>query len=414
MTRLGLVLTLAIAAALSIRGHAQVPAPADWPQWRGPERTGISRETGLAKEWPASGPQVAFTISGLGNGYGAVAVAGDRIFVQGLRNGQSLVHSLNRTDGQYVWSKSLGSGASNDRGPGPRATPTVDGDRVYVLSETGTLICLSVGNGTTLWQRNILRDFNGRNIQWLISESPLVDGNHLIVTPGGSGATMVALDKMTGRTVWTSKDLSDGAGYSSPVVADVQGVRVIATLTDQAGVGVRASDGKLMWRERSAANGIANIATPVFSGNRVFYTSAYDTGGSLLTLTRQGEELRAQETYFTRNMQNHHGGVILLDGTLYGFSDAILTAIDFASGRRLWQHRSVGKGALTYADGRFYLVGENGVVGLADMTPTGYRETGRFEIADLGWPTWAHPVVSGGRLYIRNQGNLTAYDVRQR
>lgn len=368
----------------------------------------------MAKDWPASGPPLAWSMSGLGSGYGSVSVVGNRIFVQGLRNGQSLVHSLNRADGAFVWSKSLGPGVTNDRGPGPRGTPTIDGDRMYVLSEAGNLLCLMTGNGTTLWQRNILRDFNGRNIQWLISESPLVDGDRVIVTPGGRGATIVALDKMTGRTIWTSKELNDGAGYASPVVADVQGVRVIATFTDRAGVGVRASDGKLMWRHEAPANGVANITTPIFAGNTVFYTSAYDTGGSLLALTRQGNELRAEETYFTRNMQNHHGGVIHMNGVLYGFNDAILTALDLASGRQLWRHRSVGKGSLTYADGRFYLVGENHVVGLAEMTKDGYRETGRFEIADLGWPAWAHPVVSGARLYIRNQNTLTAYDVKAR
>jgi len=264
-----------------------------------------------------------------------------------------------------------------------------------------------------VWQRNILRDFGARNPGWLISESPLVDGDRVIVTPGGRGATIVALDKMTGKTVWTSKELSDEAGYASPIVADVQGVRTIMTLTSDAAVGVRASDGKLMWRYTPVANRTANITTPVFADNKVFFSSAYGTGGALLGLRATGEEVKAQEIYFTREMQNHHGGVVLVGGYLYGFNNNILTCLEFASGKMMWRDRSVGKGAVSYADGNLYILSEDNVVGLAEATPSGYREKGRFSIQDQGLPSWSHPVVSGGRLYIRNQGTLASYDVRQ-
>jgi outer membrane protein assembly factor BamB len=290
----------------------------------------------------------------------------------------------------------------------------VDDDRVYVLTENGDLACLKTQDGTSVWQRNILREFGGRNIGWLISESPLVDGNHVIVTPGGRGAGIVALNKMTGATVWTSKDLSDEAGYASPIVADVQGVRVVMTLTSQAGVGVRASDGKLMWKYGRVANRTANITTPVFSGNKVFYTSNYDTGGALLGLTAQNGEVKAQEIYFTREMQNHHGGVILVNGFLYGFNNSILTCLEWATGKMMWRHRSVGKGSLAYAEGHLYIQSEDNVVGLAEASSAAYREKGRFSIADQGLPSWAHPVVTGGTLYIRNQRTLAAYDVRAR
>ena len=389
-------------------------AASDWPQWRGLDRSGKSPETGLLKQWPKPGPPVVWSVSTLGGGYGSVAVKGDRVFVQGSNGRQSIVYALNRADGKGVWSKALGSAGSNDRGSGPRSTPTVDDDRVYVLTENGDLACLKVQDGTALWQRNILRDFRGRNIQWLISESPLIDGNNVIVTPGGSSAGMVALEKMTGKTVWVSKELSDEAGYASPIAADIQGVRTLMTITAEAGVGVRASDGKLMWRYRPVANRTANIATPVYSDNKVFYSSAYDTGAALLGLTSQSGQVTAKEIYFTRNMQNHHGGVVLVDGYLYGFNNAILTCLEFNSGKVMWRDRSVGKGSLSFADGNLYLMGEENVVGLAVATPAGYQERGRFRIADEGYPTWAHPVVSGGRLYIRNQRILTAYDIRPR
>ena len=384
---------------------------ADWPQWQGADRTRISKETGLLKQWPSNGPPVVWQATGLGSGYGSMAVAGERVFVQGTRGGNSMVVALNRADGKEVWSKALGRSGDDDRGPGPRGTPTVDGDRLYVLTENGDLACLKT-DGAAVWQRNILRDFGGSQLRWLISESPLVDGAHLIVSPGGPGAGMVKLDKMTGKTVWQTKELSDTAGYSSAIAADVQGVRTYLTFTAAAGVGVRASDGKLMFRYDRAANRVANITTPVFHDNKVFFTSAYDTGAGLVNLTAQNGSVSANEVYFTREMKNHHGGVVLTNGYLYGFDDSILTCIEFATGKRMWRDRSVGKGSVILADGDLYLMSENNVVGLAAASPTGYQEKGRFSIADKGLPSWAHPVVSGGRLYVRNQDSLMAYDVR--
>ena len=402
---------LAAQAAQAAQAQAS-PAATDWPQWRGPNRDGMSRETGLLKTWPRTGPPVVWSVADLGAGFGSVSVRGDRVFAQGARKGQSFVHALNRNDGKVVWSRALGSDGENDRGSGPRGTPTTDGDRVYALSENGDLACLRLQDGTVVWQRNILKDFRGSNPNWLISESPLVDGNLLIVSPGGRGAGIVALDKMTGKTVWQSSELSDEAGYSSAVVADVQGVRTIMALTSEAGVGVRASDGKLLWRYRDAANRTANAATPLYSDGRVFYTSGYSTGGALLALKAANNEVRATEVYFTRDMQNHHGGVVLVNGYLYGYNNAILTCLEFATGKLMWRDRSVGKGAITYADGHLYILSEDNVVGLAEATPAGYREKGRFSIRDQGWPSWAHPVVAGARLFIRNQGTLSVYDVR--
>jgi outer membrane protein assembly factor BamB len=408
---LGLVAGCVACAVVAVA--AQAPST-DWPQWRGPERNGVSRETGLLREWPRSGPAVVWSASQLGTGYGSVAVAGSRVFVQGMKNRQSVVSSLDRAAGKVAWSVALGSAQENDRGSGPRGTPTVDGDRVYVLTENGDLVCLLVADGKVVWRRNILREFNGRNINWLVSESPLVDGDRIIVSPGGRNAGMVALDKMTGATMWVAKELSDEAGYASPVVADVQGVRTIMTMTGNAGVGVRATDGKLMWRYSNVANNTANITTPIYSNGRVFFSSAYGTGGALLALKASGggESVSAQEVYFTRNMQNHHGGVVLVDGYLYGFNNSILTCLEFETGKVMWRDRSVGKGSVAYADGRLYVLSEDNVVGLVEASPKGYRETGRFSIADQGWPSWAHPAISGGRLYLRNQNVLASYELR--
>src|SRR5215471_7320538 len=381
----------------------------EWPQWQGPDRTGLSKETGLLKSWPGSGPPQLWAIRGLGEGYGSLAIQRDRIFVQGVQSGSSAVFCLNRADGKTIWTTPMSARLEQDRGPGPRGTPTLDGEILYALSDNGELVCLRLKDGSKVWRRNILQEFSGHNPHWLISESPLVDGNHLIVMPGGDNAGMVALDKSNGKTIWASKELSDQAAYSSCIVADIQGVRTIFGFTSKAGVGVRASDGKLMWRYTKVSNRTANIATPIVSDNKVFYTSDYGTGCALLGLKAQNDEVKADEIYFSKEMMNHHGGVILLDGYLYGFNNSILSCIDFATGKTVWRDRSVGKGSLTYADGHLYLLGENNVVGLADASSTGYHETGRFSITDQGWPRWAHPVVCAGKFYIRNQGILTCY-----
>jgi len=402
-----------LGAACAVVTLSAQSAPTDWPQWRGLDRNGISRETGLLREWPRSGPTLTWSAPQLGAGYGSVAVAGARVFVQGMKNRQSVVTSLDRATGKPAWTVALGSAEENDRGSGPRSTPSVDGNRVYVLTETGDLVCLLVADGKVVWRRNILREFNGRNINWLISESPLVDGDRIIVSPGGRNAGMVALDKMTGATIWVAKELSDEAGYASPVVAEVQGVRTIMTMTGNAGIGVRATDGKVMWRYSNVANNTANITTPIYSNGRVFFSSAYGTGGALLALKASGgESVTAQEVYFTRNMQNHHGGVVLVDGYLYGFNNSSLTCLEFDTGKVMWRDRSVGKGSVAYADGRLYVLSEDNVVGLVEASPKAYRETGRFTIADQGWPSWAHPVISGGQLFVRNQNVLASYDVR--
>src|SRR5262245_20391442 len=386
--------------------------PSDWPQWRGPERNGLSKDTGLIKQWPSSGPRQIWSNSTTGEGYGSLAIKGDRIFVQGSRGGASVVFCLSRADGKTVWSAALGAKVNQGEGNGPRSTPTIDNDRVYALTENGDLACLRALDGVPLWRKNILKEFGGSNPGWLISESPLIDGDHVIVTPGGRGAGMVALDKMAGKEIWRSKDLSDGAAYASCIAADVGGVRTIMNFTSRAAVGVRASDGKLMWSESSPANRTANIATPVFADNKVFFSSGYGTGGALLGLNARNGEVKAEELYFTREMKNHHGGVVLVNCYLYGFSDSILTCLEFATGKKMWANRSVGKGSLAYADGMLYILSEGDVVGLAEANPNSYVEKGRFSIPSQGRPSWAYPVVAGGKLYIRNQGTLATYDVR--
>ncbi|NOT59498.1 MAG: PQQ-like beta-propeller repeat protein [Acidobacteria bacterium] len=409
-------ITLLFAFALLPLTIGNTAADAEWPQWRGALRDGKSVETGLLKTWPEKGPGVSWSIANLGEGYGSLAIRGERIYVQGTSGAtgeaKSTVFCLNRADGKQIWSVAFGPRLDQDKGNGPRGTPTLDGDRMYVLTENGDLACLREKDGSSVWSKNILKEFGGSNPKWLISESPLIDGNKLIVSPGGKEAGIVALDKMTGKEIWRTKELSAETGYASNIIAEVGGVRSYLNFTSSAAVGVRASDGKLMFSYANASNRTANCATAVLADNKVFFSSAYGTGGALLNLKAENGEVKAEEAYFTKEMMNHHGGMVLVNGYLYGFSNAILTCIEFNTGKVMWKDRSVGKGSLTYADGMLYLLGEKQLVGLAEASPTAYAEKGRFPINDRGWDSWAHPVVLGGKLYIRNQNELTCYDVK--
>lgn len=389
-------------------GAPATAAPGDWPQFRGPERTGVGNDVDLADSWPADGPPVKWQVDFLGEGYGSVAVRGDLVFVQGTQRNQSVVFALDRRSGEQRWVRALGPSRDQDQGNGPRSTPTVTADGIFVLTEHGELAKLDAESGAVLWQFNMLERYNSRNLRWSISESPLVDDQNVYVMPGGDGGSIVAVDRKNGETVWRSTELEDDASYSSLVFTEIDGVRAIAGFTQQAGVGVRASDGKLLWRYEAPANRTANAAAPVAGDGLVFYSSSYGTGGGAVRPDGRGG---SQEAWFKSNLQNHHGGVVLHEGHLYGFFGPALGCVELGTGEVVWRARSVGKGSLAIADDKLFLLSERRRVGLAKATPEGYEELGRFEIADRDWPTWAYPVVSGGTLYLRNQNALTAYDV---
>jgi outer membrane protein assembly factor BamB len=377
----------------------------NWPQWRGPNRDGISPETGLLKTWPAAGPPLVWKTQGLGEGYSAFSVVQGRLYTQGQRGSDQFVMAFDTTNGKKVWETKSGRAFNERRGPGPRGTPAVDGERLYAQAADGTLVCLKNATGEKVWEVDLLGISGGSVPQWGISGSPLVDGNRLIVAPGGSNGSILALDKMTGKVLWKSQ--SDSSGYSSPIVYDHAGKRQIATLTGDAAVGLQASDGKLQWRYEKVANGTANIATPIHHDGHLFVSTDYGTGCALLRLTLKG----AEEVYFNRDMKNHYSSSVLVHGYLYGFSSTILTAMKWEDGTVAWRDRSVGKGSVAYADGRLYVHGENGNIALVEATPTAYKEISRFSIPQGRFPTWTPPVISNGRLYLREQDQLYCFNI---
>ena len=383
---------------------------ADWPQWRGPLRDGISTETDLLKEWPTGGPGLVWKTTGLGDGYASVAVTGGRIYTQGQFGSRQAVMAFDEATGEKLWETDNGKRYNNRRGSGPRGTPTVDHGTVYALGSNGSLISLDASGGDTLWTTNLLQRFNARNINWGLSESPLIDGNRIIVNAGGSGASVVALDRNNGNVIWKSQ--SDEAGYSSAVTAEFAGVRFYALLTGEGAMAVRADNGKLLWRYDRVSNSTANVATPIVHDGHVFVSSDYGTGCALLKLVSTGGGIDAEEVYFNRDMRNHYATAVLIGDYLYGYSGRTLTCMNFKTGQVAWKDRSVGKGQVISAAGQLYLLSEDGVVGLAEATPEGYREKSRFSIGRGDYPTWTLPVIANGHLYLRDQDTLYCYNIR--
>jgi outer membrane protein assembly factor BamB len=390
--------------------RSQSPTP-DWTQWRGPNRDGHSAETGLLQEWPANGPPPLWRATGAGTGYSSFSSSNGRLFTLGARANVEYVMAFDAATGKQLWAVANGQRFRNEQGDGPRSTPTVEADRVYAFGGSGDLVALDAASGRKIWSVNVVQQFGGNTPYWGYSESPLIVDDRIILNAGGRRASIVAIAKQDGTTLWQSH--GDEAGYSSPMLLRTGSLQQVVFFTGQRALAVDPRDGRLLWSYARASNGTANIATPVVRGNRVFVSSDYGTGAALLDVRAAGNLASAQEIYFTREMRNHHASSVAVGDYIYGFSSSILTALRFETGEMAWRNRSVGKGSLIYADERLYLYSEQGVVGLAEASPTEYRERGRFSIQATGPPTWSHPIITNGRLIIRDQDNVYAYNVKR-
>ena len=415
------LLSIVVLGSLTL-GSTLGARAADWPQWRGPQRDGLSAETGLLKKWPAGGPKLLWQQKDIGEGYSTPAVVGDRIYLMGNRGTEDeFVACLAVGDGRELWSTRVGEVGEN-RGPqypGARSTPTVDGELLYALGSDGDLVCLETASGKLRWQKNLREDFGGQPGNWAYAESPLVDGEIVLCTPGGKEATLVALDKKSGDTIWkTAIDQGDQAAYASAAIARLDGKKEYVQFLQKGVVGVDAQTGKFLWRyERTAQGSPANIPSPVVLDDLI-YTSTGRGGAGLVKLSADGKGVKAEQVYYQGKLPTSIGGAVVVDGLLYGTTGQGLVCADFATGEIKWQDRSIGAAALCYADGRLYLHGENGEAALVLATPEKYQELGRFTPPDQPdrsgrTKAWAYPVVSNGRLYLRDQGFLWSYDVRQ-
>jgi outer membrane protein assembly factor BamB len=359
-------------------------------------------------------------ITGPGEGYSTPSVAAGKLFVMGNVQGDGqrrkteCILAFDADSGKQLWKCDVGPERAGGGGySGPRSTPTVRGDRLYALGLNGDLVCASTTDGKIVWRRNLASEFGGSPGGWGYSESPLLDGDRVLCTPGGRRATLAALDASTGKTIWQAAvPEGDAAAYASIIAADIEGQRQYVQVLAGGVVGVSA-DGKFLWRYNKPANGTANCSTAIHHDGQVFAASDYGTGGGLVKLTRQGNAWSAKEIYFTRDMRNHHGGMVLIDGHVYGDNGGQLTCIEFATGKVKWKSRQAGKGSIACADGRLYYREEQERILLVEANPDAYVETGRFDQPNRsGQPTWPHPVIANGKLYIRDQNTLLCYDVK--
>ncbi len=407
------VLLLSI-STLSISSFGPTSYGEDWAQWRGPNRDAKSNETGLLENWPEDGPPLAWKATRVGGGYSSVALANGRIFTMGDLDDGSYVIVLNETDGSPVWKTRIGEAGGHKRYPGPRGTPTIDGGDVFVLNQYADLVCLDAERGTTKWSVNLVDQYGGKMMSgWKYSESPLVDDDRVICTPGGPDGTLLALNRQTGEKLWQTKGWTDPAGYSSVIIATIDGTRQYVQLTGKSVAGIDPDSGTVLWRaDREGKTAV--ISTPIVQENTVFVTSGYGIGCNAFRVTKDGTNWQAEQLYANKEIMNHHGGVVFLDGHIYGSSGGTLRCLSLDSGELAYAGRSAGKGATVYADGHLYLRSEAGPVALIKATPTDLIETGRFDQPDRSEEkAWPHPVIANGKLYLRDQDILLCYNVKK-
>lgn len=404
--------------------------PGEWPQWRGPNRDGVSTETGLLKEWPKEGPKLLWEGKGAGRGYASLAISGGRIYTMGDNlstadkdDTDEYASCFDDATGKQLWKTKLGTpwNAGKEDWQSSRSTPTVDGESVYYMTPAGDLVCLATSDGKETWRKSMKMDFEGgKQDQWGYSESPLIDGERIIVTPGKAANTMVALDKKTGKLIWSAKVAGDkGAGHASIVVSEVGGKRVYVQTTGSHILGVLASDGKVLWTKPIGATAV--IPTPIVKDDLVFAVAGYGKGGTLLKQIPDGDGVKVEQLYdYKKALANKHGGVVLLGDYLYGCSDDknILWCAKLTNGEveEGWKTRGTGTGsvAITAADGHLYARFANGVLALVKASPGSYKESGSFKVPHSGSrPSWAHPVIVHSKLYLREGDYILCYDLKE-
>ncbi|MFA6239404.1 MAG: PQQ-binding-like beta-propeller repeat protein [Candidatus Hydrogenedentales bacterium] len=387
---------------------------ADSPQFRGPDRDGIFPEKGLLQAWPEGGPTLAWKTEGIGGGYAAASVAGDTIYVSGMLEDEvGYIFALDLA-GKMKWKAPYGAETLDEKATGARSTPTIDGDRIYVMSGLGVLTCMSTADGKPVWQVEAKKVFGGQDTSWAIAESVLVDGDLVFCTPGGPDASVVALNKMTGKTVWTTKGLSEPHAYCSPDVFQFEGHRVLVTMTAKSVVGIDVKDGAVLWTHKHETDYDIHAVTPVLQGNMLYYTGGYGSGGGMLEVSKDGASV--SPIWSDKNLDCQHHGVVVLDGYIYGagHNSGSLFCLELATGKVMWNAEEISQAVVVCADGMLYTYEgpKKGIVSLVKASPEKFEKLGSFVVAKGRDKHWAHPAIANGRLYVRYEGVLYAYDIK--
>ena len=419
--RLPLIMMAVMLAISGIESKAQ-----DWPQWRGANRDGVAKATNINLDWSAKKPPLAWTFRQAGSGYSAPVVVGTTLYCQGAADGSDFAFALDTQTGALKWKQNLGAyyTCSDNRGDGPRGSVTVDGDKLYLIRGGGQIHCLSAADGKMLWQKDFAKDFNGKLMsRWGHSESPLVDGNIVICTPGGEGGYIVALDKNSGALVWRTKELTGDAAHSSAIIVDIDGIRQYVQQTNKGVTGISAKDGKMLWKVDIPQYKIAVIPTPVTNNNFVYVTNGYNGGSTCIRLTKEGNGVKADTVYTSSPaLSNPHGGVVLVNGYIYGVTDRQgFVCQDFKTGESVWRERSQGvvNGVTVAVNDRLILLNEtDGLIVVVAASPAGWKEFGRMEfpertkLQNRNNQVWTHPIVANSKLYLRDHDLLFCFDLK--
>ncbi|MCL4797055.1 MAG: PQQ-binding-like beta-propeller repeat protein [Bryobacteraceae bacterium] len=396
-------------AAEAVPEAAPAPPRAPWPSFYGPNRDGRYTDTPILTAWPGKGLREEWRRP-VGGGYASMVVAEGLVFTIEQRRAEEVAAAYDFATGRQRWSSAwAGDFREAMGGPGPRATPTYDEGRVYVLGAEGELRCLDARSGKLQWRKNILEENGAANLQWAMSASPLVvDGKVVVLPGGGGGRSVVAYDKLTGARAWSVLD--DKAGYAAPIVATLAGMRQIVALTADRAVGLAIEDGKLLWETPWKTSYDVNSAMPVITGPaQLVLTSGYGTGAKLVDIVREGDTLTARDGWSSQSMKAKFNNVVLHEGVIYGLDEGILAAMDVATGKRLWKGGRYGYGQLLLAQGHLVVSTEQGDVVLVKANPSKHEEIARFGALD--GKTWNVPALAEGRLLVRNTTEMACYRI---
>ena len=402
MKKINIVLVL---GWLSVTCIAQEPT-----SWRGPTADGIYPESGLLKEWPANGPEILWTFEELGQGHSSAIVEGGFLFTSGMINGKGYLFKLN-LDGTLVYKIEYGP-EFTESWYGTRGTPVIAGDKIYLLSGHGKLVCFNNADGKILWSKNLFKSFDGRNIQWGVNETPVVDGDKIYVTPGGRNNNVVALNRHSGELVWSSKTKGELSAYCTPLLFEHNGRKILATHTSSHLVGIDAGNGKMLWSQHHPNQWSVHPNTPIYHEGSLFYFSGYGQGGGLLQLSADGSSAKRQ--WFNSKLDSRMGGAVLVDGYLYGSGDnnREWRCLDWNTGKEMYVSSAIGKGVVIYADGMLYCYSERGELALVKADPDSFTVSGKTRVTHGSEQHWAHPVIYDGVLYLRHGRALIAYKVK--
>lgn len=400
----GILLT-SILLACVIFASAQEPT-----RWRGPEANGNYRETGLLKSWPQNGPQILWTYDTLGEGFNSPSFANNMIYIGGMEGTTGYVYALSE-DGKLIWKQAYGPEFSESY-PGSRSTPVIIGDLLYIYSGLGRVVCMSSNSGDVKWTKDVFKELGGEQIQWGVNETLAIDGDKLFVTPGGKTNNIVALNRLTGQLIWSSKGKGEKSAYCSPLIVKLANRTLLVTHTESHVVGLDAADGKVLWSQPHPNRFSIHANTPIYHNGSVFFFSGYGQGGGLLKLSADGSSANLEWTQ--KKIDNRIGGAVLVDGYLYasGDNNRFWMCVDWNTGEVKWEAKGLANGTVIQADGMLYGYTDRGELFLAEAKPSAFNIVSQTKV-ELGTNQhWAHPVVNKGRLFVRHGNTLIAYKIK--